>query len=165
MTTFRLLFCTLAMALISSGLYAQTTTPQSVSALAIPETGDNLILVGSSMPDSLLYLRAGQVLIESGFAISKADSERMSMQTETRKIAKASTFPYLVVSIVKGAVQITGFMESAAKTPPRQPLPPTAITNSGAKGAPMRIGFDYMSDYAQRLANSINGTITYAKQQ
>jgi|GEM_PF-5861793 hypothetical protein len=165
MTTFRLFFYTLAIALISSGLSAQSTAPQSASALAIPETGDNLIRVGSSMPDSLLYLRAGQVLTESGFAISKTDSERLSLQTAARKIAKSPLFPYLVVSVVKGAVQVTGFMESAQKTSSRQPLAPTVITNSGAKDTPMRIGFDYMSDYAQRLANSINGTITYAKQQ
>jgi multidrug efflux pump subunit AcrB len=165
MTTFRSFFYTLAIALISSGLYAQTTVPQSASALAIPETGDNLIRVGSSMPDSLLYLRAGQILTESGFAISKTDSERMIIQTEARKITKAPMYPYLVVSIVKGAVQVTGFMESAQKKSSRQPLKPAIITNSGAKDAPMRIGFDYMSDYAQRLANSINGTVTYINQQ
>ncbi|GAB3756003.1 hypothetical protein [Spirosoma pomorum] len=165
MTTFRSFFCTLVLALICSGLHAQTTSPQSASALAIPETGDNLIRVGSSMPDSLLYLRAGQVLIESGFAISKADGDRMSLQTQVRQIDKATMFPYLVVSVIKGAVQIMGFMEPTQKTSSRQPAKPAVITNSGDKETPMRIGFDYMSDYAQRLANSINGTITYTKQQ
>jgi hypothetical protein len=115
------------------------------------------------MPDSLLYLRAGQVLIESGFAISKADGDRMSLQTEVRQIDKATMFPYLVVSVIKGAVQVSGFMEPTQKT--AQSAKPVVITNSGDKGTPMRIGFDYMSDYAQRLANSINGTIAYTKQQ
>lgn len=135
--------------------------PLALFAQQEPPKGANAIAIATTLSDSLLYEKAGQVLIENGYTIGRSDKDSLRIQAETRKLKDINIYPYLTISISEGRATVTGFFGSTFDrlSDPANEL--TRITNRGGNESPIKAAFDLMKEYAQKLTEYTGGSLTF----